>query len=383
MQLLDAEPEPLHHAGAVVLDEHVARAGQADRELHAPRRRQVDADVALAGVLLHEVRRQPVDAGAGVAREVTVGRLELDHVGAEVGQHPRAVRPGEDAREVEDADAGQRASHTQTVRHARTALRFRARNGRSAGSVNSSSAVTPDRCRADVPMSRSPSLTNRQEVSRNVSHAFGALGVPDDLIARLARAPGSPNRSRSRPPSSPTPSPGATSPAAPRPAPARRSPSASRSSPASRRRQRRRPTALVLAPTRELAEQIATELRPLARTAPPRGRRRSTAASATARSARRSTAAPRSSSPAPAASRTSSTMRALTLQRRRPGRHRRGRPDGRHGLPARRPPDPRADAATSARCCCSRPRSTATVGSWPRPCSASPVRHEVGPAGPT
>src|SRR5215218_2629762 len=29
--------------------------------------------------------------------------------------------------------------------------------------------------------------------------------------------------------------------------------------------QRRRPTALVLAPTRELAEQIATELRPLAR----------------------------------------------------------------------------------------------------------------------
>ena len=110
-QLLGAEPEALHHPGAVVLDDDVALGGEREGQLLALRRGQVDADVALAGVLLHEVRRQPVDTRAGVARQVTVRRLELDDLGAEVRQHPRAVRAGEDAREVEDADACEWTSH--------------------------------------------------------------------------------------------------------------------------------------------------------------------------------------------------------------------------------------------------------------------------------
>ena len=113
-------------------------------------------------------------------------------------------------------------------------------------------------------VSRSPPLTNRQEVPPDV-HDLRRARRARRSRARASQPPGSPNRSPSRPPSSPTPSPGATSPAAPRPAPARRWRSASRSSSTCDRRQRRRPTALVLAPTRELAEQIAAELRPLAR----------------------------------------------------------------------------------------------------------------------
>ena len=35
-------------------------------------------------------------------------RLDLEDVGSEVGQHHRAVRPGEQLAEVEDADPGER-----------------------------------------------------------------------------------------------------------------------------------------------------------------------------------------------------------------------------------------------------------------------------------
>ena len=98
---------------------------------------------------------------------------------------------------------------------------------------------------------------------------FGTLGVPAPLVAVLAAtARRRPSRSRSTP--CPTPSPGATCSAAARPAPARPSRSRSRwsrasaaSSPAASRRAGR-PLGLVLAPTRELATQIAAVLEPLA-----------------------------------------------------------------------------------------------------------------------
>ena len=116
--LLGAEPEPLHHAGPVVLDEHVALPGQLDRQLDAAGRAEVDAHVALADVLLDEVRRQPVDARAGEAGQVTGRRLDLDHLGPEVRQHPRAVRTGQDAGQIEDTDTVERTTHgSVTVGH--------------------------------------------------------------------------------------------------------------------------------------------------------------------------------------------------------------------------------------------------------------------------
>ena len=69
------------------------------------------ARVAALGVL-HE--RRPPAAGV-VAR---TGALDLDHVGAQIAQHLRAGRPGEDAAEVEHAQAGQRAI-LQAVVHQR------------------------------------------------------------------------------------------------------------------------------------------------------------------------------------------------------------------------------------------------------------------------
>ena len=146
--------------------------------------------------------------------------------------------------------------------------------------------------------------------------------------------------------------------------------------------QRRRPTALVLAPTRELAEQIARELRPFVRqrhhdVVSVYGGvelRRATQGLGVRRRARRGLPRP-PRGPHP--------DRTCVARRRRPSRHRRGRPHGRHGFPPRRATDPPPDQRSTARCClfsatlrwCGRPSSPARS-------STDPVIHEVGAKGP-
>src|SRR5712692_10203367 len=67
---------------------------------------QVDRDAALVAIDRGEAQAHAVLALAEVAHVVAAaGPLDLDDVGAEVGEHHRAVGPGDDAREVEDANA--------------------------------------------------------------------------------------------------------------------------------------------------------------------------------------------------------------------------------------------------------------------------------------
>ncbi len=67
---------------------------------------QVDGDRALVAVDRGEAQAHAVLAGAQVAHVVAAtGPLHLDDVGAEIGQHHGAVGTGDDAREIEDADA--------------------------------------------------------------------------------------------------------------------------------------------------------------------------------------------------------------------------------------------------------------------------------------
>ena len=104
-QRLVAEAHAVHHAGAEVLQHDVAAPGQLAEDLDGARLAQVERDVALAAVLLREVRGDGVDARERVAGHVALGRLDLDDVGAHVGQHPPAVRPGEHPREVQHPHA--------------------------------------------------------------------------------------------------------------------------------------------------------------------------------------------------------------------------------------------------------------------------------------
>ena len=110
-QVVIADLQPLGGARTEILDHHVRLAHQA---IH---------DVTPGGLL--EIEPQPplvaVDAlelpaavrhgrGKGARRVAAVG-LDLDHVGAHVGQHDGAKRSGNVAREVENGNSFQRHRH--------------------------------------------------------------------------------------------------------------------------------------------------------------------------------------------------------------------------------------------------------------------------------
>src|SRR6266850_4471250 len=82
---------------------------------------EIDRDAALVAVLGVELHRHI--AAAGIAARL----LDLDHLGAEVGEDRRGERPRHEHREVDDADAGER----QPLHQARPALaRLAARRSR-------------------------------------------------------------------------------------------------------------------------------------------------------------------------------------------------------------------------------------------------------------
>ena len=102
-----AEAEAIHHPWPEVLDQHIAECNKPQQQVGGLGLAGVEADVALADVLLDEVTGQAVDPRIGHARDVTVGWLDLDHLCTEIAQHACRVRSAEHSCEVEHADAGQ------------------------------------------------------------------------------------------------------------------------------------------------------------------------------------------------------------------------------------------------------------------------------------
>src|ERR1700751_415600 len=72
---------------------------------------EVDRDVALAGILLRVIAGHPVGRRKGKARDVRAWRLDLDHLGPQVLQGPRAEGTGEHAGEIDDAKSAKRSAH--------------------------------------------------------------------------------------------------------------------------------------------------------------------------------------------------------------------------------------------------------------------------------
>ena len=108
-QAVGVETHPGHDAGAEVLEHDVAEPRERAHDRHCFGLAEVEADVALAAVLLCEVRGHRVDARPREAGEITLGRFDFDDVGAEVDEHPSRMRAREDAGQVE---------HTHTVERA-------------------------------------------------------------------------------------------------------------------------------------------------------------------------------------------------------------------------------------------------------------------------
>ena len=111
--------------GPEVLDEHVGVVGEAQHQLEAGRVLEVDDDRALVAV--GQLPPQPLAvalvAPRHVAQAVAAGALDLDHVGAEVGEVAGAVGPGDDRRQVERR--GRSASGTASCCHETASMMMR------------------------------------------------------------------------------------------------------------------------------------------------------------------------------------------------------------------------------------------------------------------
>jgi hypothetical protein len=104
-----AEPPGFERPGAEVLDQHIGIGDQAPRDCLAVGLAQIERDRALVARL-----NLPPDGGAvlqqaPVAQRIAAaGRLDLDHVGAEVAECLGGERAGDQLAHFDDAQALQR-----------------------------------------------------------------------------------------------------------------------------------------------------------------------------------------------------------------------------------------------------------------------------------
>ena len=106
MQHVPAQAEAGHDAGAVVLDQDVGAVHEFEEGGLVGRVLEVHGDGALVAVPGHERRAFAVDEGRHVAGAVAApGLLDLQHIGAMVGQHHRCIGAGEMAGQVQHQEA--------------------------------------------------------------------------------------------------------------------------------------------------------------------------------------------------------------------------------------------------------------------------------------
>jgi hypothetical protein len=102
-------PAP-ERAGFEVFDQHVGIFQQLPQDRAAFIAREIDRDALLVAVHARKVPRGvAVERRPPTTRFVAVGRLELDHPRAVIGERLRAVRAAEHAAQVDHLDALQRA----------------------------------------------------------------------------------------------------------------------------------------------------------------------------------------------------------------------------------------------------------------------------------
>ena len=169
---LVADAEPVEDTGTEGLEHDVVLAHQAQQHLAPALALEIDADRALVAVQRQEQRRLravigTLDIGRGPADVVAhAGVLDLQDLRAEVGEQQRAEAAGQQAREVEDADAFQGQAHDSSAR-----LEGRGDLGRiRAARLATEAAFVPASCRhptavaidIDIAGIRAPGELNRR-----------------------------------------------------------------------------------------------------------------------------------------------------------------------------------------------------------------------------
>jgi len=140
LQIPVAQAEPIEHAGPEVLDQDIGARSQPFHQLAPPRLLQVHAETLLAHVLLEVVAALPPDRVGHDPAQLTRGRtLHLDHLGAERGQAPGRIGPGDELGGVHDADA---VEWRREGRHDQPAMRAAATPSRSSAAAMRKSAAS-------------------------------------------------------------------------------------------------------------------------------------------------------------------------------------------------------------------------------------------------
>ena len=111
-QQIVPEPQTVHGASTVVLDQHVRSIYQPASDLEPALRLEVQGHATLVAVQHHERCRLAVQVGGTeVTRPIPPGdRLHLDDVRPHVGEHASASRTGHDVRELNHTKACQRST---------------------------------------------------------------------------------------------------------------------------------------------------------------------------------------------------------------------------------------------------------------------------------
>jgi len=103
--------QPVQHARPIILDQDIRPVHQVEQRRTVGLLLQVQHHRPLVAVPRHEGRALAVHEGRHRAGGVAGGRLDLDHLGAVVGQQHGAVRAGQMAGQVQHQQMIERASH--------------------------------------------------------------------------------------------------------------------------------------------------------------------------------------------------------------------------------------------------------------------------------
>ena len=112
----------LHLAGLGVFEEDVGAAEQAVEQLPPRTPVEVEGDAALVAVEVDElgrclgIRRVVLEGAEGAGR-LAFRRLDLDHVGAKIGEYLPGEGRGDVAPVLDDAHAGEEAGRSRVRRH--------------------------------------------------------------------------------------------------------------------------------------------------------------------------------------------------------------------------------------------------------------------------
>jgi hypothetical protein len=112
---LGADADLVDHAGPEVLDQNVGRLAELVELVDVGGEFQVQGYGALVAVLAVEIERGHAVRSVGRAPDArvvaAVGLLDLDHVGAHVGQQQAGQRSGQRLADLDDANSFQRQGH--------------------------------------------------------------------------------------------------------------------------------------------------------------------------------------------------------------------------------------------------------------------------------